>query len=470
MSIMAVIDVDTPPWTLETLAAAAAEVEDRIQQYADAGLLHRHDDGSFAPDSLHRLRLIQFARSRGFGDEQLLAAALSQGDLLSVFEELDYGQADVDLVAAAREAGLDDAVITELAENLEWDSDTAGTESDVAAVHVVAKALALGMPRDALMQLVRIFADAMDRLADAEVRTFHNYVHERFRAQGLTGSELLAATDRVGRPVLELAESAVTYFHRRAYQRAVRDDLLRHLSEATNPPATTPGEEMATVLFVDLASFTPLTANMGDLRAAEVLGRLGTMVRSHASRHGGRILKQIGDAFMLMFAQSADAVRFGLDIGRFVDTEPQFPALHIGAHRGTVLHREGDYVGATVNLAARVASAGAAGQFLVTEELWDAVADIADVEFVLLSPRRLKGIPDPVRLVEVRRHNPEGSNRETDPVCGMLLLPDDVASRSTWHGNNFAFCTDICREAFDEDPRRFVVGPEHGTSSRMESR
>ena len=241
MSIMAVIDVDTPPWTLETLAAAAAEVEDRIQQYADAGLLHRHDDGSFAPDSLHRLRLIQFARSRGFGDEQLLAAALSQGDLLSVFEELDYGQADVDLVAAAREAGLDDAVITELAENLEWDSDTAGTESDVAAVHVVAKALALGMPRDALMQLVRIFADAMDRLADAEVRTFHNYVHERFRAQGLTGSELLAATDRVGRPVLELAESAVTYFHRRAYQRAVRDDLLRHLSEATNPPATTPG-------------------------------------------------------------------------------------------------------------------------------------------------------------------------------------------------------------------------------------
>lgn len=50
-----------------------------------------------------------------------------------------------------------------------------------------------------------------------------------------------------------------------------------------------------------------------------------------------------------------------------VDAEPQFPALHIGAHHRNVLYREGDYLGATVNLAARVASCGAAGQFLITE-------------------------------------------------------------------------------------------------------
>jgi adenylate cyclase len=289
------------------------------------------------------------------------------------------------------------------------------------------------------------------------VRTFHNYVHERFRADGLAGPDLLEATDRVGRPVLELAEPAVMYFHRRAYQRAVQEDFLRHLREATNPPSTTPGEEQTTLLFVDLASFTPLTATMGDQRAAEVLRRLSSTVRTNASQHGGRILKQIGDAFMLMFGQPADAVQFGLAVGRFVDNEPQFPALHIGAHRGTVLYREGDYVGATVNLAARVAAAGAAGQFLITEELGDAVGDIADADFVLLPPRRLKGIPDPIRLVEVRRHNPEGSKRETDPVCGMLLHPVDVAGRATWQGRSFVFCSEICRDAFIEDPVRFVV-------------
>ena len=121
-----------------------------------------------------------------------------------------------------------------------------------------------------------------------------------------------------------------------------------------------------------------------------------------------------------------------------------------------------------MNLAARVASSGAAGQFLITEKLRDAVRDIADADFVLLPPRRLKGIPDPVRLVEVRRHNPEGSNRETDPVCGMLLHPGDVVTRSTWQGKSYAFCTQICRQAFDEDPRCFVADPHHSSSSRTE--
>jgi len=448
----------TRPWRLGKLATAAGEAESRIHLYVDLGLLHRQDDGDFAPDSLHRLRLIQFARSRGFDDDQLRVAVRNQGDLLGIFEETTLlREHEVDLGTAARQVGLDDSVVAELSEILEWNDDTALTESDVAAMRVVANALELGMPRDALMQLVRVFADAMDRLADAEVRTFHNYVHERFRAQGLVGQELLEATDRVGKPVLDLVEPAVTYFHRRAYQRAIRDDLLRHLAEATHPPSTTQGEEHATLLFVDLASFTPLTATMGDQRAADVLRRLSTTVRSNANQHGGRILKQIGDAFMLMFAQPTHAVKFGVAVGRFVDNEPQFPALHIGAHQGNVLYREGDYVGATVNLAARVASAGAAGQFLITEALRDGAGHIADTDFVVLPPRRLKGIPDPIRLVEVRHRIPKAANRETDPVCGMLLHPADVATRSTWHGIDFAFCSEMCKQAFEDEPAHFAV-------------
>jgi class 3 adenylate cyclase/YHS domain-containing protein len=196
---------------------------------------------------------------------------------------------------------------------------------------------------------------------------------------------------------------------------------------------------------------------MGDQAAADVLRRFSATVRSSATRHGGRILKQIGDAFMLIFRQPIDAVEFGLAMDRFVDTEPQFPALHIGAHHGSVLYREGDYVGGAVNLAARVASAGAAGQFLITEDLRDAAGDLPDADFTLLPPRRLKGIPDPIRLVEVRRRDPEHSDRETDPVCGLQLLPNDVATRTTWRGTTFAFCCDICQRAFVENPDRFVA-------------
>ena len=289
------------------------------------------------------------------------------------------------------------------------------------------------------------------------VRTFHNYVPERFRAQGLVGPDLLEASRKVGLPLVDLLEPAIIYFHRRAYLRANREDLLRHFAEQVNPPTATLGEEKATVMFVDLASFTPLTATMGDQAAADVLRKLGIAVRSNATRHRGRILKQIGDAFMLVFAQPVDAVEFGLAVEDFVDGQPQFPALHMGAHHGTLLYREGDYVGSTVNLASRVASAGSAGQFLITAELRDAVDGSVDADFCPLPPRRLKGIPNPMRLAEVCRRTSSRTDRVTDPVCGMLLDPDDVVSHTIWRGTTFAFCSDMCRQAFGEDPDHFTA-------------
>jgi hypothetical protein len=72
------------PWRLDKLAAAAGETEDRLRWYAEAGLLHRQANGEFGPDSLHRLRLIQFARSHGVGDEKLAAENARQGDLLGL--------------------------------------------------------------------------------------------------------------------------------------------------------------------------------------------------------------------------------------------------------------------------------------------------------------------------------------------------------------------------------------------------
>src|SRR5439155_10524687 len=92
--------------------------------------------------------------------------------------------------------------------------------SDVAALRTLTRALELGMPRDALLQVVRVFVDATDRLADGVVRTFHDYVHERFRAIGFVGAELVEATQGVGRPLLDLVEPSVVYFLRRAYRRA----------------------------------------------------------------------------------------------------------------------------------------------------------------------------------------------------------------------------------------------------------
>ncbi|KWX20540.1 adenylate cyclase [Mycolicibacterium wolinskyi] len=442
-------------WTVAKLATATGENPEDLLDYSRTGLLTRTPDGVFTPNALRRTQLIQFARSRGISRHDLAAALAIQGDLLNRFNTAEPADtATHHITHLAREAALDTEVIDELMPIMGWDSIVTG--ADIAAAHRIAAALRLGMPRGALMQLLRVFSDTADRLADSVLRTFHDYVHEPRRAQGLSGPELLDASEPIAGPLLDMVEPTVVYFHRRALERAHREDFLRHLTEPDTPPAAVPGQEHLTVLFIDLASFTPLTATMGDHVAADVLRTFALAVRSHATHHRGRIIKQIGDEFMLMFTRPGDAVSFGLAIDDFVNTQTQFPALHIGAHTGPVLFREGDYLGATINLAARVASAGTTGQFLITRELHSAATDCPEARFTPLPPKRLKGIPEPVHLVDVRHSAPARADRRTDPVCGMLLDPADVAATTDWHGTTFDFCSHLCHNAFTAQPERFA--------------
>src|SRR5437870_1256569 len=65
-------------------------------------------------------------------------------------------------------------------------------EEDVQALKAVRIALEAGFPEKALVQLAHVYADALGRVAEAETRLFHFYVHERLKTQGLAGNELMA--------------------------------------------------------------------------------------------------------------------------------------------------------------------------------------------------------------------------------------------------------------------------------------
>lgn len=46
-----------------------------------------------------------------------------------------------------------------------------------------------------------------------------------------------------------------------------------------------------------------------------------------------------------------------------------------------------------------------------------------------------------------------------DPVCGMEFSPGRAAAITRWKDETYYFCCQVCRAAFEEDPRRFT-GPE----------
>lgn len=55
----------------------------------------------------------------------------------------------------------------------------------------------------------------------------------------------------------------------------------------------------------------------------------------------------------------------------------------------------------------------------------------------------------------------------TDPVCYMIVDEDESECRSMYRGKEYFFCSDFCREKFEENPDRYVklarsldIGPD----------
>lgn len=442
--------------SIGAIAAACGVSVLLVERLAESELLPRESDGSVGVAAERRLRLLSFALSRGITEDDLIRAMRAYGDLLAAFDDMAPPPLpDADSDALGAQLGLAPGLVHEIADAIGAGPEELLTADDVEALRSAKRALDLGLPVGVLLELLRVFAANMERLAEAESRIFHDNVHEPLRGQGLSGRPLLEATAAVGNGLLELVEPTVVYFHRRAWARAARLDFLRHLTEDSRPPATAPGASSCAVMFADLSGFTPLTAAMGDDAAAEVLVRFAAAVRRLTDRHDGRVVKQIGDAFMLVFDQPRNAVLCGVGLLDWCAAEPRFPPVHIGAHAGEVLFREGDFVGAVVNAAARVASATAPGQFFVTDDVLHEADLPPEVQVVARGPQSLKGLPAPLELSSVAVAHDDGTTptMQRDPVCGMSVEHGVISTSGmdvVW-----SFCSSRCADAFSLDPERY---------------
>lgn len=229
------------------------------------------------------------------------------------------------------------------------------------------------------------------------------------------------------------------------------------MENGPNPAPEQPDQRdsVRTVLFIDLASYTPLTEAMGDEAAVEVVSRFAGIVRELARHHGGQVVKQIGDEFMLVFAEATAAVRFGIAARDRAHAEPNFPGVRIGVHRGPVLHHEDDYYGATVNLAARIASESNRWEILITSAVRDELAAGAagEAEVRPVGKRSLKGITGEVQMFEVEPGS--HSTRPLDPVCGMALDASTSPVVVDWKGRAHRFCSERCRDLFLASPETY---------------
>jgi len=161
---------------------------------------------------------------------------------------------------------------------------------------------------------------------------------------------------------------------------------------------------IVTFLFTDVEGSTQLWASDADRMAAS-LRRHDELIRTVVSEHDGYVFATAGDAFCVAFDRASTALEAAHQMQLRLDAvEWPGPALSVrmGTHLGEADERGGDYFGAAVNTAARVAAAGHGGQVLVTDLVRSAVgSDALDFGMTDLGDHSLRDVPDSVRLWQV---------------------------------------------------------------------
>jgi adenylate cyclase len=138
-------------------------------------------DGDWTVAAAAQARVVSRMRGRGHSLSSLREAVddgrLAFGYIEDLFPSAErvYSRAEV-----AAETGLEEELIERLMALLGTPTALVDrlTEQDLESMRAIARVLERGFPLVALLQLVKVYATSLRRIAEAEVRLFHLFVHE----------------------------------------------------------------------------------------------------------------------------------------------------------------------------------------------------------------------------------------------------------------------------------------------------
>jgi adenylate cyclase len=347
-------------------------------------------------------RVVARMRERGYSLEDLKSAG-KEGRLAFGFtEELFSGSEDaVTIEQAAEETGLEVELVERILVILGTPKGQRElSKEDLAALRHCARVLAAGFPLVAFLQLVRVYAQSMRRIADAEVRLFHLYVHEPLIRDAVPELEMAEEMGDLAADILPLAAPLTEYLHERYLRFFVEQDVVGHMEadSAMDTAEIELGHVNVTLCFIDLTGFTRYTEEEGDIEALDVVENFVAGVEGTLPREA-TIVKTIGDEVMVVSPDPASLTEWAVT---FLSRFPQRPQPRVGIHYGDAVYRDGDYFGSQVNLVHRVVNRALAGEVLVTDTVCGAIAASERLEFEPIGQVKLKGFPEPTELFVVR--------------------------------------------------------------------
>jgi predicted ATPase len=176
---------------------------------------------------------------------------------------------------------------------------------------------------------------------------------------------------------------------------------------------------VVTFLFTDVEGSTRRwEADAEGMRAA--MAAHDEVLRAAIATHGGRLFKHTGDGVCAAFGSPRSAVDAAVAAQRALELP-----VRMGIATGEAELRDGDYFGGVLNRAARVMGAGHGGQILLAEST---AGLLSGVDLVDLGPRRLRDLPTPIGVFQVRA---AGLRTDFPPLRALDARPGNLRAATT---------------------------------------
>jgi adenylate cyclase len=209
---------------------------------------------------------------------------------------------------------------------------------------------------------------------------------------------------------------------------------------------------LAAIMIADVVGYTRL------IQADEA----GTRVRFRALQkdlfepsvgsHGGRIIKTMGDAFLLEFPSAVEAVSCAIEVQRELETletdrmEDQRIQFRIGINVGDIIVEGDDIHGDGVNVAARLEKKSESGGILISGTVHDQVVGKLDIAFEDMGEVEVKNMVRPVRVFRVLLDgnaapavkNKTSTRRYRYGAATLVAIVIALYSYNVWFGNDLA--------------------------------
>jgi class 3 adenylate cyclase/Flp pilus assembly protein TadD len=170
------------------------------------------------------------------------------------------------------------------------------------------------------------------------------------------------------------------------------------------PTERTEQRKLAAIMFTDIVGYSAL-AQKNEALALKLLEEHRQLLRTLFRKHEGTEIKTIGDAFLVEFTSTLDAIRCAAEIQEALKDYDAAASgqsvkiqIRIGLHMGDVVYRENDVFGDGVNIASRIEPLAKPGGICLSQQVYDQVHNKFTGKFIKLGAVTLKNIKTPLNV------------------------------------------------------------------------